>query len=60
MMDWRRIALWLAFVAVVAAAVVLIGRVAILAFSPHREQRAEFVPHAAALHSAVSYFPGAT
>lgn len=59
-MDWRRIALWLAFVAVLAAAVVLIGRVAIFAFTPHREQRAEFAPRAPALHSAVMRLPAAT
>ena len=52
-MDWRRIVLWLVFVVVVAAAVMLIARVAILAFKPHREQRALLVPRAPALHSAV-------
>jgi uncharacterized membrane protein YdfJ with MMPL/SSD domain len=59
-MDWRRIALWLVFVAVVAAAVVLIGRVAVLTFKSQREQRAEYVPQAPALHSAVLRCSAAT
>ena len=52
-MDWRRIALWVAFVVVVAAAVVLIGRVAVLTFKSQRDPRAEFMPRGPALHSAV-------
>jgi hypothetical protein len=39
--DWRRLALWLLFAAVVAAGVVLIGRVAILAFQPHGQSSAD-------------------